>query len=189
MRVTVAAPASTVGAWRILSLVAAGVVLAASLVACNDSEPGTTSGERVLELEAKVHSQEESLEASQDENSRLKEEIAALGQEQAEYVERQDAAQAALKEEIAALGLTQAEYVERQDAALSVEEHEEEVADFEEGQDEQLATLEEEQARASERLDDLDGRMQELEESVSKLDRLAFSKEDWPKLTDRPSSL
>ena len=119
----------------------------------------------------------------------LKEEIAALGQLLAEYVEQRGAAQAALKEEIAALGLTQAEYVERQEAAQAAREHEEEVADFEEGQDEQLATLEEEQARTSERLDELDGRMQELEENVSKLDRLAFSKEDWPKPTDQLSSL
>ena len=128
-------------------------MLAAILSAC-DTEGQEATSERVLALEAKLHSLEESLEAAGEENSAQRAELAALRQEQAEYVQAQEAAEAA-------------------------REHEEEVAVFEEGQEEQLASLEEGQASTAERLDELDSRVRELEEIASQLEIVLPSLQKW----------
>ena len=54
---------------------------------------------------------------------------------------------AELRAEIAVLRQEQADFVESQEAAEAAREHEEGVADFEEGQEQQLAALEEGQVR------------------------------------------
>ena len=145
MSLSGALPANAAGTWWYLALVAACFLLAASLIACSGGGSSISSDERVLGLEAKAHSLEESLEAVQDENAKLNEELASLKQAQAEFVEAQEAAEAA-------------------------REHEEEVADFEEGQEGQLSALEEGQTRTAERLDDLDTRMRTLEELASRVE-------------------
>ena len=143
MSLSGALPANAAGTWWYLALVAACFLLAASLIACSGGGSSISSDERVLGLEAKAHSLEESLEAVQDENAKLNEELASLKQAQAEFVEAQEAAEAA-------------------------REHAEEVADFEEGQGGQLSALEEGQTRTAERLDDLDTRMRTLEKLASR---------------------
>ena len=129
------------------------VLLAAVLPACTQD---STSGERVLELEARARSWEQSLEALAAENSELKGQIAALRQEQADFVEAQEAAETA-------------------------REHEEEVADFEEEQEQQLVALEEGQVRTDKRMDALEARLQEFEEAASKTQSDLPSKEEWSK--------
>ena len=64
--------------YDILVTVAVGILLAATLLACTGGGEDTARDERVLELEAKAHSLEESLEALADENAELKGEIAIL---------------------------------------------------------------------------------------------------------------
>ena len=58
--------------------VAVCILLAATLLACTGGGGDSSRDERVLELEAKAHSLEESLEALADENAELKGEIAIL---------------------------------------------------------------------------------------------------------------
>ena len=154
-------PAAKAGAWRHIALLAACIALAASLLACAGGGQDSTIDERMLELEAKAHSQEEALERLTGENARLREELATVKQEQADFVEAQEAADAA-------------------------REHEEEVADFEEVQEQQLAALEEGQANAEQRLDaleesqadsgkrldNLDGQVRGLETVASQVERV-----------------
>ena len=64
--------------YDILVTVAVGILLAATLLACTGGGEDTARDERVLELEAKAHFLEESLEALADENAELKGEIAIL---------------------------------------------------------------------------------------------------------------
>ncbi len=141
------------GLWRKLTLVAAGVLLAASLIACN-GDSGSANDERILELGAKAHSLEESIEALQDENSKLREEIGTLRQEQADFVQAQEAAEAA-------------------------REHQEEVADFGEGQEERLGALEGAQDRNEDHFFVLDSRVQDLETVASKVDLVLPAMEKW----------
>ena len=138
---------------RNLVFVAACLALAATLSACA-SEGHDATSEKVLALEAKLHSLEESLEAVQEENTSLQGELAALRQEQADYIQAQEAAETA-------------------------QEHEEEVAEFEEGQEQQLAALEEGQARDDRRFDGLDSRLQELEEVAAQLELVLPAIEKW----------
>ena len=130
------------------------VLLAAALLACTGGGEDSASDDRVLELEARARSLEESVQALADENADLKSEIAVLRQAQAELVEAQEAAEAAGK-------------------------HEDEVADFEEGQEERLAALEESQVHTDERLDDMDARLRELEEVASIVEPLLPIVEQW----------
>ncbi len=139
---------------RHFAFVAACIMLAAFLSACIGGGTDTATSERVLELEADMHSLEESLEALREENSALRDELAALRQEQADYVQAQ-----------AVAGATR--------------EHEEEVAEFEEGQKEQLAALEEAQARNDDRFFVLDSRLQDLETVASKVDLVLPAMEKW----------
>ncbi len=152
---------------RNLLFVAACLALAATLSACA-SEGHNATSEKVLALEAKLHSLEELLEAVQEENTSLQGELAALLEENA-----------AQKSELATLRQEQADYIQAQEAAEAAQEHEEEVAEFEEGQEQQLAALEEGQAHTGERLDDLDSRLQELEGVASQLELVLPVIEKW----------
>ena len=140
--------------WRYIALLAASTMLAATLSACSSEGYDAATSEKVLTLEAEMHSLEELLEALQQENAALKSELAALRQEQTDFWQRQEAAEAA-------------------------EEHKEAVADFEEGQEERLAALEEGQARSDQRLDDLDSRLQELEEVAAQIELVLPAIEKW----------
>ena len=139
------------------------VLLAAALLACTGGGEDLDSDQRLLELEARANSLEESVQALTDENADLKGEIAALRQAQAEFVEAQEAADAA-------------------------REHEEAAADFEEGQEEQLAALKEGQVHTDERLDDMDARLREVEEVASIVGPLLPIVEQWTKSRDKASS-
>jgi len=152
---------------RNLIFVAACLALAATLSACA-SEGQDATNEKVLALEAKLHSLEESLEAVQEENTSLQGELAALLDENA-----------AQKSELAALRQEQADYIQAQEAAEAAREHEEEVAEFEEGQEQQLAVLEESQARDDHRFNDLESRLQALEEVASQLELVLPALEKW----------
>ena len=152
---------------RNLVFVAACLALAATLSACA-SEGHDATSEKLLALEAKVHSLEEKLEAVQEENTSLQGELAALLEENASQ-----------KSELAVLRQEQADYIQAQEAAEAAREHEEEVAEFEEGQEQQLAALEEGQARNDQRLDNLDSRLQELEEVASQLELVLPAIEKW----------
>ena len=142
------------GTPRCLCLLAACFMLAAFLSACVGGGTDAATDDRVLTLEANAHSLEESLEALQEENAELRSELASLRQEQADYVQAQEAASAA-------------------------REHEEEVADFEEVQEEQLASLEEGQAQTGERLDGLESRLLELENVASQVSLVLPSIQKW----------
>ena len=133
---------------KYLGILAACTLQAAFLLACGGNSDAATN-EKVLALEAKVHSLEESLEALREENTTLQWELIDLRQRQADYLREQEAAKIA-------------DRIEREAAT-----------NLETGLEEQLAALEEGQARNDRRLDDLDSRLQELEEVASQL-RLAL---------------
>ena len=141
-------------AWWHPGLIAACVLLAAILSACG-GDNGTATDERVLGLEAKLHSLEESLEALKQENATLQWELIDLRQRQADYVREQEAAKIA-------------DIIEREAAT-----------DLDAGQEEQLAALEEGQASSVERLDNLDSRLQELEQVAAQLELVLPAIEKW----------
>ena len=147
-------------------------MLAASLVACNGQD---ATGERLLDLEAKTHALEESLETLADENAHLSDEVTTVEVENV-----------ALKDELAVLRQQQAEFVEQQEAAEAAREHEEEVADFEDVQEQQLADLEADRARTSERLDDLDTLVEGLENRLSKVEALFNIKQEMSSPSSKP---
>ena len=130
-------------------------LLAATMFGCTGDDADRAGAERVTELEEKARSLEESLQTLAGQNAELKAEIALL-RERTDFVERQEAAEAA-------------------------GEHDEELADFEEGQEEQPAILAEGRIQATERLDDLDIRVRELEEIASKVEAILPSVEQWSK--------
>ena len=66
------------GSLRYLGTVAVCILLAATLLACTRGGEDSATDERVLDLEAKARSLEESLETLADENAELKGEIAVL---------------------------------------------------------------------------------------------------------------
>ncbi len=144
--------AGRAGSWRYFALVAACILLVATLLSCGGG-PDAVTEERMLELEAKAHSQEESLESLSDEYADLKDEVANLSGKNSD-----------LRAEIAALRQEQANSVKEQEAAQDAQVHEEEVADSEEVQEQQLADLEAGQTRINERLDELDDQVLALEE-------------------------
>ena len=164
------------GTFRHLCLVAACILLAAFLLACNGDDADSSTGDRLLLLEADTHALEESLETMHEENEAVLREINALRDENT-----------TLSSELAALRQAQAEFIQQQEAAEAAREHEEEVADFEEGQEEQLAALEEGQARTEQRLNTLDDRLQRLEEFPTKADWNLSGKEDWNTPTEKSS--
>ena len=65
---------------RSLGGVAVCILVAATLFACTSGGEDFAGDERAIELEAKVHSLEESLEALGEENVQLKGEIAMVGE-------------------------------------------------------------------------------------------------------------
>jgi len=141
-------------AWWHLGLIAACVLLAAISSACG-GDVDTATGEKVLALEAKIHSLEESLEALEEENQTLLRELIDLRQRQADYFREQEAAEIADR-----IG---------REAAI----------DLETGREEQLAALEEGQARNDRRFDDLDSRLLELEEVAAQLELGLPAIEKW----------
>ena len=149
---------------RHLGFIAACILLAAFLSACASGGSDDATDQKVLALEAKVHSLEESLEVTAEENAELKSNLTALRQEQADYVKEQEAARAP-------------------------EEHEDEAAAFEEDQEEQLAALEDGQARVDERFDDLESRLLELEGVLSQVDLVLPAIEKWFKGMDQRLAL
>ena len=147
-------------AWWHLGLTAACILLAAFLSACGGNSDAATN-EKVLALEAKVHSLEESLEALKEENTTLQWELIDLRQRQAGYFREQEAAKIA-------------DRIEREAAT-----------DLETGQEEQLTALEEGQARNDRRFDDLDLRLRELEEVASQVELVLPAIEKWFTIMDR----
>ena len=134
------------------ALVAACVLLAAFLLACNGDDADSTSGERLLLLEAEAHSLEEALKRLTDENVSLREELAAIKQQQADHARALEDA-------------------ERDD--------EEEEIILEDYQAEQLSFLLEEQERAERRLDDHETRVRKLENDVEELGDILPLMEAW----------
>ncbi len=96
-----------------LVMAAACFVLAVALSACGEDTDAATH-ERLLALEAKAHSMEESLEAAAAENAALKAELALLRQEQGGYLQTRESAEAGQETRLASLeeeqdGLAQAD--------------------------------------------------------------------------------
>ena len=164
------------GAFRLFWIIAACLLLAAFLLACNRSDADSATSDRLLLLEAEAHSLEESLETLHEENEAVLREMAALRDENA-----------ALSSELATLEQAQAEFIQQQAAAQAAREHEEEIAGFEQGQAQQLADLEAGQDRTEPLLDSLDDRLQRLEEFISNADLDLSGKEDWNKPTNNSS--
>ena len=129
--------------WRCLGLIAACVLLAAFLSACGE-DPDTATSERVLALEAKVHSLEESLEILGEENASLQSDLDTLRREQALYVQAQEEAKEMAEER-------------EQEATIA-------------GQAERLAVLEEEQGSNAKRLSDLEDLSRLASETAADLD-------------------
>ena len=142
-----------------LGAAAVCVLLAAALLACSGGGEDSAMDGRVLELEARAHALEESLEAVADENAGLKGEIAVLRQQQTDLLEARQAAEAAKEDEDDAPG-------------------------FEAEQEERPASLEEGQVRTGERLDDLDARLQKLEEVASIVESVFPAMKQWSKGKD-----
>ncbi len=140
------------------ALVAACVLLAAFLLACNGDDADSTSGERLLILEAEAHSLEEALETLHEENEAVLREVAALRNENA-----------ALKDELAALRQEKSGYSQTLQEANAAEESEYADAAVVAGQGEKLAALEEVQLGAALAIGDLDSRMQEMEATYSRV--------------------
>ena len=101
------------GMSRSLCLLAACVALAAFLLACGRDGTDQAATERMLLLEAKVHSLEESLEFAQQQNAALRSELDALGQNGADDSGSLDSDSGGLEERLGALEETQAQVVER----------------------------------------------------------------------------
>ena len=140
---------------RNLVFVAACLALAATLSACASEGHDAITSEKVLTLEAKVHSLEESLEALREETTTLQWELIDLRQRQTDYFREQEAAKIA-------------DRIEREAAT-----------DLDTRQEQQLAALEEGQARNNRRLDDLDSRLQELERIASQVELVLPAIEKW----------
>ncbi len=142
MKVIETPAVGSTGTSRVCILVAASLLLAATLIACGGGGPDSGSEERMLELEAKAHSLEESLEALAYENTELEGQVAVLRQEQVDFVEAQKAAEGTREPEV-------------------------EASDFEEEMEEQLAKLVEGETLNDERLSDLNTRVGDLESAAS----------------------
>ena len=148
-----ALPAGRLILSRYTASLAACILLAAFLLACGGD--GDANSERVLDLEARAHSQEEALERLSDENARLREDLAALGQRHDDYHHEQEEAAAAKEREL------------------------KEESDYESRQEEQLVALEEGQTLANERLDSLGVRLGNLEEAASQIELVLPAIERW----------
>lgn len=130
----------------IAGAVALLAALAVGLAACTGDEGsasgGGANGVGTAEQEAAVRSLQQTLDTLTAENASLRDEVTALRQEQADFVEAQEAAGEAGEAGEGGAGAG-------------------------EGQEEQLATLEERQADILKRLDNVDARLKELEKLVA----------------------
>ena len=165
---------------RCLGLVAASIVLAATLFACGGDGSGAATSDRVLALEAKTHSVEESLEALVGENESLSDRVLALEAEAHSLEKSLEAAaeeNETLRAELDTLRQEQAGYVQAQEAAEAAREREER-------QVEQLASLEGGQSPTDQRFDGLESRLQELEAVASKVNLVLPAIETWFKGMD-----
>ncbi len=150
------------GSRRFLGGSAVCILAAVTSFACAGASEEPRADERVLELEAKARSLEESLEALASENAELREEIATLAK--------------------------QAGPAEAREAAGSAGEQEEGVADSEGEPAGQPAIPEEDRTSTVERLDDLDVRVRELEDLASTVEWVLLAVEQWAKGEDNPLS-
>ena len=148
---------------RRLGTLAACILLAAIALGCTGGGEDSAGDERLVELEATVRAQEQSLEVLGDENAELKREIAALQSEQADLAEALEAAEGA-------------------------REREEDAADPGAARDERLAALEDGQRRSDERLDGLDARIEELEEVAAGIESVFPGVKQWSEGTDEQES-
>jgi polyhydroxybutyrate depolymerase len=152
-----------VGPLRFLGRSAICLLAAATSFACAGSaseDPATD--ERVVALEAKTRSLEVSLEALARENAQLRSELAVLAE--------------------------QAGPVEGPEAAGHAREQEEAVADPEGGREEQPPIPDDDRTHTAERLDDLDARVQELEDLASMVEWAILAVEQWVRGEDKPLS-
>ena len=151
------------GLRRFLGGSAVCILAAALSFACAGGTGDDPAGDdRVVALEAKTRSLEESLEALASENARLRRELAVLSE--------------------------QAGAVEGPEAAGDAREQEEGVADPEGGREEQPAIPDEDRTQAAERLDDLDARVRELEDLATTVEWAILAVEQWVKGEDKPLS-
>lgn len=150
------------GSRRLLGRSAVCVLAAAISFACAGSSQDPAPDERLIALEAKAQSLEESLEALASENAALREEVAIL--------------------------VEQAGPLEDREATESAGEQEEGAAGSERGQEEQPAILEVGQTDAAERLDDLEVRVGELEDLAATVEWALLAVEQWVKGVDDPLS-
>ena len=136
MRMIVALASLAAGSRRCPGAAAVCMLLAVTLLACTAGSDDAADEDRVLELEAKAQSLEESIEALEDENAELGAEIVILRQELADFEAR-------------AAG----------------------------------------QSGTGERLDDLDARLEEIEELAFRVESILFGAEWWSEGQDKPSGL
>ena len=152
------------GSLRLLGRSAVCVLAAAISFACAGSSQDPASDERLIALEAKTRSLEESLEALASENAALREEVAILAERTGS--------------------------VEGLETARSASEPEEGLADDSEGgQQEEPAIKEDGRAHTQERLDDLDARVREIEDLAATVEWVLGAVEQWAKGQDEPLSL
>ncbi len=147
------------GALHRLAALAACALLAAASVACAGSGQDPAADERMRELESKTSALEQSLSALEDENAELRNVIADLQQAQTDFMDSQQTAEAASKRGA-------------------------EVEDSQQGREAQLSALQQGQARTAERLDELEARLQELEEAGFNAVWELFDLEQWDKGKD-----
>ncbi|MCY4622271.1 MAG: hypothetical protein OXD34_10640 [bacterium] len=83
------------GAPRYLRMAAAGVLFATVLLACAGGAEDHAGEERLLEMEARVDSLEDSVESLTDQNARLRSEIASLQRDQIDPTEGRESAEQA----------------------------------------------------------------------------------------------
>ena len=155
--------ASAPGIWWCLGLIAACFLLAAALVACGSEDSDAATNEKMLGLEAKVHSLEEALEASREENATLQRELIDLRQRQAAFFQEQDAA--GIAEEI--------EQRKAADLAAGQAERLEGLEEKQDSLDERLTALEDEAGLAPETataFDELETRLELLEMTAARIE-------------------
>ncbi|MYF82714.1 MAG: hypothetical protein F4176_00735 [Acidimicrobiia bacterium] len=148
---------------RFLSRSAVCVLAAAISFACAGSSQDPASDERLIALEAKTRSLEESLEALASENAALREEVAILAERSG--------------------------HTEGLEAAGSAIEPEEGAVDSAGAQEKQPAIHEDGRTDVLERLDDLDARVRDMEDLAATVEWVLRSVEQWAKGQDDPLSL
>ena len=135
-------------------LLAACFALAATLLSCGGGDHDRMTEDRLLSLEAKAHSREEAIGALADENARLKSELAALQEQQASFVQSPK-------------------------ASTPIREYREEEVEYEKGQEQLLAALEEGHVRSSQRLEDLEVQVAGVEDDMAELGDILPLMETW----------